>query len=166
MNQKNSILQSMLLHLAEEAAPPREIDLWPTVRARLAQSKTCARYKEPSMKTNFARSRRVYLAAALLFLLAVLLFVATPQGKAFAQSVLRFFTRTSGNELILPTRVPPTLIGVTPGARQPAVIPTEAPHAAFTDICGDLPDPRCSLEQIRGLVDFPVKALASLPEGD
>jgi hypothetical protein len=102
-----------------------------------------------------ARKRRV--TAALVGLLALALFTAiTPQGRAFAQGILQFFARTENN-----TRPVPTLAL----ASNPAV-PSQAPVSSiigprlpFEDDCGDIYSARCGMDEIRALVNFPVKGL-------
>jgi hypothetical protein len=73
--------------------------------------------------------------------------------------MLRFFTRIGGNELILPTPEPVNLVGITPGISQPTQTPAAVRYPDFYETCGEV----CTLDQIRGMVKFPVKALADLP---
>lgn len=82
------------------------------------------------------------LAAALL---AVTLVAATPQGRALAQSVLRFFTRLQGDTQEIASE----------GA--PARLP-------FQDVCGSVLFPRCSVAQVREMVGFPVLELGRAPQ--
>lgn len=102
-------------------------------------------------------ARKRLVTAALVGLLALALFTAiTPQGRAFAQGILQFFARTENN-----TRPVPTLAL----ASNPAV-PSQAPVSSiigprlpFEDDCGDIYSARCGMDEIRALVNFPVKGL-------
>lgn len=166
MNLKHITIHSMLKHLAEEASPPSGIDLWPAIQGRLIASKPFSQYKEPSMNTNNTKKRQIRLVAASLLILLVLatIFFFTPQGQAWAQTVLRFF-KHSGNEQILSTPAPVNMVDMTPGVVQPTLTPEARQYPVFFETCGDFLTPRCSLEQIKGLVDFPVKGIAAIPEG-
>ena len=104
-------------------------------------------------------ARLAWAAAALIVLAAALL--ATPQGRALAQEIIHFFTRTESDTQPLPASTPLTWAAVTPG--QP--VPTLPPMAAFAADCGDYGSPRCSVEEVRSKVDFPVLELAYIPEG-
>lgn len=117
-----------------------------------------ARQKPRRLPVRFG-TRLAWAGAALLVLAAVLL--ATPQGRAWAQEILRFFTRARSDTQTLPTSTPLTWAAVTPG--QP--IPTLPPMAAFAADCGDFDSPRCSVAEIRSRVSFPVLELAAIPEG-
>ncbi len=170
---KNHPLTPILHDLAEDGIPA-EVDYRAAVRARLETSKTHANQGAFSMKTSFTHPRRIAAIAflAVLLLMAAAL-VSTPQGQAWAQTVLRFFTRSESNTHLIPTQDPLTLIEVSPAEETPAqaeqliVTPTPRPEALlpFNDACGSLPYPRCTIEQIGKMVDFPVKGLAAIPEG-
>lgn len=163
---KNATLQSILSHLAQNAALPSEIDLWPTIRARLAAGKTFSQAKEPEMKakhSNFQPNRAVFIGALTLLLALGLIFVL-PQGRAWANNILRFFIPSS-DQISLPTPQPVNLVGVTPGEVQSTLTPPPVWHPAFVNSCGEWVAPRCSVTQIQEMVSFPVKAIAALPEG-
>jgi hypothetical protein len=83
--QKNPALQSILNHLAGETVQAGEMDLWPSIRQRLAES-TRSQAKETPMQTPLKNGPRLRLlgAAASLIVVLALLF-ATPQGQALAQ---------------------------------------------------------------------------------
>ncbi len=164
--QKDQTLHSILSAIAEEAAPTRDMDLWPTVRAHLLQGKNLEGQMEIPMKSNLARKSplRLVTTSVLLLLLALGLLFSLSQGQAWAQNILRFFTRAS-DRIDLPTSQPVNLVGVTPGAAQATLTRPAAWHSPFFATCGDLPDPHCSVEQLRELVDFPVMEIGNLPEG-
>jgi hypothetical protein len=113
-------------------------------------------------KMNLSQSRgltRLAWAGAAVLVLAALLF-ATPQGRAWAQEIIHFFTRTASDTLPY-TPEPLTWVGVTPSA----VPSTPTPMAAFAAACGDFDNPKCSIDQIQSKVNFPVKQLGTVPEG-
>src|SRR5689334_2116513 len=84
MGNKNTTIRSMLEHLAKETIVPEKVDLWPTVRADLAASKTLLQSKELSMNKRF-----VFTAlAAVLVLSIVVVFVANNVTTASAKEIL------------------------------------------------------------------------------
>ncbi len=164
--EKNLTLQSVLVHLAEEAALPSEINLWPSIQVHLAARKPTSQHRGPIMNTHFVKNKRytVFVLVSLALLLALGVLLGLPQGRAWAQSLLRFFTR-SQDRVALPTPQLVNLVGVTPGVANPTSTPEAEWHMLFTGTCGDFLDAHCSVEQIRGMVNFPVKGLSTLPEG-
>jgi hypothetical protein len=159
---KNKDIQSILAGIAEEAAPSAEIDLWKGIRQRLETSESRFNKGETLMKPNFVQKpivRRLALATLALVLAFAILF-ATPQGRAWAQEIIHFFTRAAGDTQPALTAEPLVWVNVTPG--EPA--PTATPRAIFTD-CGDFLSPTCSMEQIRSKVNFPVSELGTIPAG-
>jgi hypothetical protein len=90
MNQTPSPIQSILHHLAEQAIPSAEIDLWPALQARLGTSKLTKSRGAFKMNTKF----RFAVVALSILLLVVGFLVATPQGRALAQQVLGYFKTT------------------------------------------------------------------------
>jgi hypothetical protein len=117
----------------------------------------------PWTRRAVARRRLINssLAAALL---VALLVAVTPQGRAFAQSILRFFVRSESDTLPVPTSEPMNWVGLTPGVPLPTKTPLPS-MAIFADECGDFGNPTCTVEQIRSKVDFTVKEPANIPEG-
>lgn len=97
--------------------------------------------------TRRATSRRYTLGVVLVVMAVTALSVAvTPQARAFAQSLLQFFTRTESDVFYMePSDL--TFEDTTP----------------FHEECGIAIAPRCSVAQIRGMVEFEVKELGTLP---
>jgi hypothetical protein len=88
---KNQI-QPILQEALEEKIPSPEISLWNAVKTRLVTHKKIA-----------PRTRRVLRVAFATILFAVLVLFITPQGRAWAQTLLRFFERAESNTLPLST---------------------------------------------------------------
>ena len=163
---KNTTLHSMLSHIARDAARPSEIDLWPAIQVSLAAGPTYSHAKELKMKANTSNIK-VYRAAfigVLILLLSLGMIFVLPQGRAWANTILRFFI-PSGDKITLPTPRPVNLVGVTTGTAQPTLTPEFLWSPGFVNTCGEWAAPRCSVEQIREMVDFPVKEIAPLPKG-
>jgi hypothetical protein len=162
---KPSPITSLLRRLAQDAIPPAEVDLWPGIRQRFETRKTNPKRALP-MKLSFAQHRRLVLAAVpiLAVVLAAAVLLVTPQGRAWAQSAMQFFTRSESNTIPAPTSEPLVWVEQTPGAPAPSITPLP-PRAPFAAECGDYRAPRCSIEQMRSKVDFTVQELASLPAG-
>ncbi|MBN1428476.1 MAG: hypothetical protein JXB07_08825 [Anaerolineae bacterium] len=100
-------LTRILSKLAEDGIPD-DLDLRATVHHRLETSKTQPEKGDFPMKASSVRVRYIIATAALVMTLlsAVLLF--TPQGRAWAQTVLGFFTRAESDVLPVETPVPGT----------------------------------------------------------
>ncbi len=102
--------------------------------------------------------------AAVCAFLAVVLFIAsTPQGHAFAQSILQFFVRTEGD-----TRPVPTLVSMvpTPGATgDDSANPALGTRLPFEETCGDILHARCGLDEIRAMTTFPISGLVNTVDG-
>lgn len=92
------------------------------------------------------RAQTVFVFVGIVMLLA-LAFIS-PQGRAFAQDVLQFFTRTESDTYY----------------SEPSDITFEE-TTPFHAECGTSIHPTCSVEYVRSKVDFKVKELALLPEG-
>ena len=92
--------------------------------------------------------RRSIGVSSLVVLMISLIFAATPQGSAFAQDVLLFFTRTESDSYY-----------------EPVSDLTFEETTDFHEQCGIAIQPTCSVEQLRSMVDFEVKELGRLPEG-
>jgi hypothetical protein len=108
-----------------------------------------------------ARNRRIKIAVALAIVLLIAVLIATPQGRAFAQSILQFFTRAESDMLSVPTE---PVAWVDPSVAHPTKTPLP-PAATFAEDCGDFRAPTCSVEQIREKVDFTVKEPRNIPDG-
>ena len=161
---KNDTLQSTLAAIAEQAVPFAEIDLWTKMRPHLVTSESIQKQGDASMKTDISRTpmlRRMALIVVAVIVSIIILF-STPQGQAFAQSILQFFTRTQGDTIPAPTSPPMKLVHPGETTRTPLPSPT---GFTFADDCGNLPVLKCSIEQIRSKVDFTIKELGTIPVG-
>jgi len=92
--------------------------------------------------------RRVFYGTLFLLIVMALSVAATPQGRVLAQEfVSQFFTRTESDSYYFPYEDVP-FEETTP----------------FHEQCGIPIFPKCSVEQIRGMVDFEVKEIGAIPE--
>lgn len=113
-------------------------------------------------KKNFALQISMGIAAVTL---VVLFFSRIPQGQVFGQSILKFFTAAVNNIMPGPTQAPVIWVEQTPGVAAPTQVPEKTSVPEFTQLCGTLNAPKCSVEQIREKATFPVYQLAQVPEG-
>ena len=90
----------ILNHMAEKTVPGDEINLWPNLQTRILASETTLK-RGPNMNTTEKRYKGLRLAGfvAAVLVIAVALFLATPQGKTWAQTLLHFFTRAESDAL-------------------------------------------------------------------
>lgn len=159
----NKIIQSILQDVLEEQFPSSQIQLWPAVEASFVAGKHPLAQRGEKMDSP--KPRHLQRTAFVILIIAALLTIAfiTPQGRAFAQSILQFFVRTASDALPVPTE-PLTWVEVTPGILHPTKTALP-PMAVFAKDCGDFPNPTCSVEQMREKVDFEVKELRNIAEG-
>lgn len=160
MDNKN--IQSILQDALEEKIPSSQVELWPAVKASLVAGKTLQQGE--NMKPT--QPRRISRAALITLTIVVLLALAlvTPQGRAFAQNILRFFVRTQSDAIPVPTSEPVNWVDLTPGVPSATKTPQPA-MAVFANDCGDYGSPTCSVEQIRSKVDFTAKEPMKVPQG-
>jgi hypothetical protein len=164
---ENKKLKSIMQDALEKEISPAQIELWPAVKNRLVARKHPLFQQGQKMTPNYPR-RAAFAALALV--LAVVVLLATPQGQAFAKNLLNFFIRTEGNSLPvpMPTETPKKWVDVTPDV--PASTMTPGPSESGAEIvpfaadCGVFPNLTCSVEAIRGKVNFAVKELGDIPE--
>lgn len=100
MNSKN--IHFALQAELENEIDPAQIKLWPSIRQRLAMRKrSLFQQGDFLMKPNFARKFTLgHTALTVLAVVAVFaLLLASPQGRAFAESLLQFFTRAQSDSL-------------------------------------------------------------------
>ncbi len=83
-DKSNSVIQSMLEHLAHETIHPDQVNMWPAIRASLATRKMLSKPKELSV------NKRILLSAgtAVLFLTIVVVFMARSATPVSAQAIL------------------------------------------------------------------------------
>jgi hypothetical protein len=142
----NKKIQSALQDALEQKLPSSEIRLGPAIQADLLARNHSFAQQGEKMKT-FKRPQHAALITLTALFLLTLTFV-TPQGRALAQSILRFFTRADSDTFY-----------VEPSDR------TVEETTPFLEECGSWIRPTCSLEQIRSKIDFEVKELGILPAG-
>lgn len=90
----------ILNHMAERRAPGDEINLWPELQTRF-MTRASNPKRGSHMNTRTTLSNRLRLAAIITttLVLSIGLFLTLPQGRAWAQTVLHFFTRTESDTL-------------------------------------------------------------------
>lgn len=135
-------VQSILQDALEENVPSSEVNLWRTVKSSLVAGTN--KQQGANMNTTKPRgmSRLAYVSLTVIALLA--LAFTTPQGRAFAQSVLQFFTRAESNSF--PVEEPVT--------QTDASVPTAMP-----------PSPLISVAEAEALAGFDLAELPSVPQG-
>lgn len=139
-----SILESAL----EQEISSSEIQMWPAIKAYLVAGNHLFVQQGEKMNPRNRPQGAAIVAVAIVLLMTLAL--VTPQGRAFAQNALRFFTRTENDTYYSPP-LDLTFEDTTP----------------FHAQCGTSlpPGPTCSVEEIRSMVPFEVKELGTVPEG-
>ncbi len=143
----NNKIQSILEDVLEEEIPSSQVNLWPAVKADLVAGKH--QQNQQGDKMNTIQPRRIpRFALAISLVLALLVFfIATPQGRTFAVSVLDLFTRTESPPI--PSEDSQN-IPVVPGE----LLPTALPPASLI-----------SVAEAEAQVGFNVAEVSYVPEG-
>ena len=101
---------------------------------------------------------RAVLISALTLLLALAMIFILPQGRAWANNILRFFTSSQSNTFLLPTQnTTPPKITATPTFVMPALAGCEDRSAPLSY--------RCAVGIAEAALGFDVRELPSVPEG-
>lgn len=140
-------IQSVLQDALEEEIPPSQIDLWPAVKANLLAGKLQPRQQGEKMNTT--KMQRIPRLAFVIVLIATMLtiFLVTPQGRTFAQSVIQFFTRAESRTFPVS---PSQLEASEPDRFAPTVMP---------------PAPLISVSEAEARAGFEAAELPFIPEG-
>jgi len=134
-------IKKMLNQSLEEEHPAAEIQLWPDIHRALAGEDLG---RSPGRTPGTIRRRLALASATALVLLSAVLI--TPQGRALAQSLVEFFTRTESTAFSLEAeQIPNPEAELAPEAQAPA--------------------PYLSLEEAEDKAGFQAAALPEAPEG-
>jgi len=116
----NIIVKTFLQQRAEEMAPASEINLWPSIQARLSSRHAVLLSSNGGSKMKPSGRRFSILAPISLAIIVAVIFMAiTPQGRALAQHFLSLFFQTASDIRPLDPTTAPTVI--TPTANGQAV---------------------------------------------
>ena len=137
----NNEIQSIIQDAVEDKIPSSQIDLWQTVKASLVEKQ-----HQQGVKMNTTKLRGLSRLAYATLMVAALLTLAflTPQGRAFAQSVIQLFTRAQSESF--PVEKPVT--------QTDASMPTAVPPASLI-----------SVTEAEALAGFDLAELPSVPQG-
>jgi hypothetical protein len=143
----NKKIQSILKDVLEEEIPSSQVNLWPAVKADLVAGKHQQNQQGDTM--NILKPRRIprFALAILLVLALLVVFIATPQGRSFAQSVLELFTRAESTTFPLEDS---QIVSVEPDETSPTALP---------------PAPLISVAEAEAQVGFNVAEIPYVPEG-
>jgi hypothetical protein len=140
-------IQDVLQDALEDEIPAFEINLWPDVKANLVAGKQLSIQQGEKMNTiQRPRMLRFALAIAMLVILFGV-FLLTPQGRTFAQSVFRFFTQTENTSFPLQ---PSQIVASNPDTAAATAVP---------------PAPLISVPEAEMQVGFDVAELPFVPVG-
>lgn len=158
---RDQVKDSLTQYLQEEI-PPDTIQLWPGLKRSLVENAQLSTKQGDLRMNNLKLSRlRMTTAVSILaitFLAGIFLFV-TPQGRAFAQDIVKFFTRLDRNEQVAPS----LQASLEPQPINPAA--TEPVQAFETEQgCGSIVSPLCDLATVQVAAPFEVHALSVMPE--
>jgi len=145
MDKKN--IQSILQDVLEEEIPSNEINLWPAVKADLVvENHLLLQHGEKMDTTRIRRFSKIAMATLLVVALLAVAFL-TPPGRALAQNIIQFFTRTENDSFLL----------------QPSQIVKEEPD--LTAPTAAPPAPLISVAQAEAQAGFNAAELPFVPDG-
>lgn len=149
----------MLTHLAQNAALPNEIDLWPAIRSHLSTdgAYTRAQEDEPRSKNQVSNRHRLIKISALIIIMFMGVVLTLPQGRALAQIILRFFTPAQSSTFVLPSQSANAVLTTSPTYITPALEGCEDNTTANTY--------RCMISSAEAALGFKVKEFPTDPEG-
>ncbi len=143
----NKMIQSILKDVLEEEIPSSEVNLWPAVKADLVAGIHQQNQQGDAMNTIKPRLVPRFAQAASLVIALLVLFILTPQGRSFAQSVLELFTRVESTTF----PVDDSQIGsVATDQASPTALP---------------PSPLISVAEAEEQVGFEIAEFSDVPEG-
>ncbi|NIM95405.1 MAG: hypothetical protein GTO18_17045 [Anaerolineales bacterium] len=139
-------IQSILKDLMEEEIPSSQVNLWPAVKADLVAGKQPFQQGDPMNTVESRRIPRLALAISLVLVLLVI-FIATPQGRSFAQSLLELFTRAESTTIPL---------------EDSQILSDEPDETTATALP---PSPLISVAEAEAQVGFDIAEFSYVPEG-
>lgn len=140
-------IQSILQDALEEEIPSSQVQLWPIVKANLVAGESKLNQQGVKMNTiKLKRTPRLVFAILAVAILLVLI-LATPQGRSFAQSILQFFSRSEDTTFPLDAS---QIISNEPEHIEPTALP---------------PAPLISAAKAEAQVGFEVAELPFVPDG-
>lgn len=143
---ENKELKSILQDALESEVPSSQIDLLPEVKKRLVAGTTQQGEKMSTVHKQSRHTSRLTLAVLSVGAFLAVAFV-TPQGRAFAQNILQFFTRAESNSF-------PVRPSQFPLGENNAAAPTAEP-----------PAPLVSILDAELQAGFDVSELPAVPQG-
>jgi hypothetical protein len=143
----NKKIQSILKDVLEEEIPSSQIDLWPAVKADLVAGKHQQNQQGDTMNTIEPRRLPRFALALSLVLALLVIFIATPQGRSFAQSVLELFTRAESTTFPVEDS---QIVSDEPVETSPTALP---------------PAPLISVAEAEAQVGFDIAEFSYVPEG-
>lgn len=139
-------IQAALQDALEDQIPASKIDLWSAIEDQLVAGKLIP--QQGDKMNNIYTQRGPRLAFAIVILLALLsIFLLTPQGRSFAQTIVNFFTPVENNGV--PQPVAPQSGNAIPSTESTAMPPASLVTVADAEI----------------QIGFSVAELTNIPDG-
>jgi hypothetical protein len=159
MNSKS--FKSLLQERAEHMAPTSEINLWPSIQARLSTHHAVLLSSNGGSKMKPSnRSLAILAPIGLAIILALIFMAVMPQGRALAQQFLSLFFQTAPDVRPLDPTTAPAVITPTQIIVYPPMIATPEPTTAPAVIT-----PAANAQIVEDLTQWHVFKPSWLPEG-
>jgi hypothetical protein len=159
MNRK--FFKSLLQQRAEHMAPTSEINLWPSIQARLSAHDAVLLSSNGGSKMKpYRRSLAILAPIGLAIVLVVIFMAVMPQGRALAQKFLSMFFQTAPDVRPLEPTTAPGVITPTMIVVYPPMIATLDPTTAPALIT-----PSANAQAVEDLTQWHLFKPSWLPEG-
>lgn len=156
-------IHSMLHQLAEDEFRNRPIDLWPTLKESMKNSPDSLSGDRKMKNSRFNWKKNKWALAAGIVTLLLAFFFITPQGRVFAQDIVRFFTRMNDYQKPVPT------LAATLHSQDQIATLTPLPEGTNEEIaregCGTIIRPTCSMKEVQELISFDLIVFTQDPPG-
>ncbi len=149
-------MKEMMQKLAEKEVPSASINLWHSLEQNLVKRKrNLSKQGEIYMKPRIFNRRPFQwaLGVTLTVVCGFTLLFAIPQGKALAQNILQFFSRSQTEQ----QTVPLVDAGLQTAPEEAAVEPAQEQAAVLEEGCGSALSPACTPEKLQEAAGFPLK---------
>jgi hypothetical protein len=157
-------LHALLHKLAEDEFENRPIDLWPSLKESMKNSPDSLSGDVKMKKTGFDWKKNKWsLATGIIFALMLVFLFITPQGRVFAQDIVKFFTRLNDNQKPVPT------LAATLQSQEHIATLTPLPEGtneeSVREGCGSIIRPLCSMKEVQELISFDLMVFSQDPPG-
>lgn len=160
---KRDQLKDSFTQYLNEEIPPDTIHLWAGLKRSLVAKRQLSEQQGDLQMKNYKHLSLCWtkaLPVMVVVLLVGALLISTPQGRAFAQDIVKLFTRLDQNQ-----QAAPQLQASLEPHRGDLVASEPADDLISEEGCGSIISPRCDMASVQAEVLFKVYGFSTVPEG-